>query len=407
MNSVCKDIFRSIHEGKWLSIEYKNKQEIITKYWIAIKDININCNLLKVDGLHIGQLTITEFDIHIESILSSSLIDGSYCEKNEELIYDISLNHEKYQHLFNNIANLKILNYLSDCNRMDCTPYKCEYSLIEKIDLDILENGSLALDKAQFESIVKEFQNKSSNNSSKFKIKNLCMNILSINTPKGLYVLAYKKLQLDVKNRLLKTEDNITISNEFTINGEKQSIRQFLDAEDYYLVENFTKNSELIKDRITFYSKLSQGVDDMPYIIGIGKDITVDLNYDYNGLLDMYEKNDVTYPIKGFFGDITARPIRIKNFPIVLLNKKVNIDQLLAINTSIKYPIAYVQGPPGTGKTNTIINTISTAFFNEKTVLFTSYNNHPIDGVFAVFYLTDAVAVFNSFSSAEPKTVQL
>ena len=29
------------------------------------------------------------------------------------------------------------------------------------------------------------------------------------------------------------------------------------------------------------------------------------------------------------------------------------------------------------------------------------------DGVFAVFYLTDAVAVFNSFSSTEPKTVQL
>lgn len=29
------------------------------------------------------------------------------------------------------------------------------------------------------------------------------------------------------------------------------------------------------------------------------------------------------------------------------------------------------------------------------------------DDVFAVFYLTDAVAVFNSFSSTEPKTVQL
>ncbi len=38
-------------------------------------------------------------------------------------------------------------------------------------------------------------------------------------------------------------------------------------------------------------------------------------------------------------------------------------------------------GPPGTGKTNTIINTILTAFFNEKTVLFASYNNHPINGV--------------------------
>ena len=47
----------------------------------------------------------------------------------------------------------------------------------------------------------------------------------------------------------------------------------------------------------------------------------------------------------------------------------------------MKYPIAYIQGPPGTGKTNTIINTIVTAFFNERTVLFASYNNHPINGV--------------------------
>jgi len=29
------------------------------------------------------------------------------------------------------------------------------------------------------------------------------------------------------------------------------------------------------------------------------------------------------------------------------------------------------------------------------------------DGVFAVFYLTDAVAVFNSFSNPTPKTIQL
>ena len=31
----------------------------------------------------------------------------------------------------------------------------------------------------------------------------------------------------------------------------------------------------------------------------------------------------------------------------------------------------------------------------------------PDDNIFEVFYLTDAVAVFNSFSSTEPKTVQL
>ncbi|MDR2943772.1 MAG: AAA family ATPase [Methanosarcinales archaeon] len=58
------------------------------------------------------------------------------------------------------------------------------------------------------------------------------------------------------------------------------------------------------------------------------------------------------------------------------------MDQLLAINKAMKYPLAYIQGPPGTGKTYTIVNTIITAFFNERTVLFTSYNNHPIDSVF-------------------------
>jgi uncharacterized pyridoxamine 5'-phosphate oxidase family protein len=29
------------------------------------------------------------------------------------------------------------------------------------------------------------------------------------------------------------------------------------------------------------------------------------------------------------------------------------------------------------------------------------------DGIFEVFYLTDAVAVFNSFSNPTPKTIQL
>ncbi|EEC56364.1 hypothetical protein BACPEC_02873 [[Bacteroides] pectinophilus ATCC 43243] len=31
MNTVCRDIFRAIHEGKWLSIEYRNGQDEVTK----------------------------------------------------------------------------------------------------------------------------------------------------------------------------------------------------------------------------------------------------------------------------------------------------------------------------------------------------------------------------------------
>ena len=31
MNTVARDIFQAIHEGKWLKIEYKNKEEQTTK----------------------------------------------------------------------------------------------------------------------------------------------------------------------------------------------------------------------------------------------------------------------------------------------------------------------------------------------------------------------------------------
>lgn len=75
---------------------------------------------------------------------------------------------------------------------------------------------------------------------------------------------------------------------------------------------------------------------------------------------------------------MTAKPRRRKSYPLALLNNKVNLDQLLAINNAMRYPLAYVQGPPGTGKTNTIVNTLTTAFFNDRTVLFPATTTIPL-----------------------------
>lgn len=120
----------------------------------------------------------------------------------------------------------------------------------------------------------------------------------------------------------------------------------------------------------------------MPYVLGLGMDVVLNLHDEYKAILDMFEKQQVTYPVKAFFGELLERPRRTKAYPIALINQNINLDQLLAINNAMKYPLAYIQGPPGTGKTNTIINTIVTAFFNNTTVLFASYNNVPIDNVF-------------------------
>ena len=150
-------------------------------------------------------------------------------------------------------------------------------------------------------------------------------------------------------------EPEPVICREFTINGAKLSIHQFLDADDHALLDDFYKNQETIKDRITRGNPQVRGVDDMPYLIAIGRDCPVDLEHEYRGILNMFEDpsgETVTAPLRAFFGEMTARPRRRKSYPLALLNNKVNLDQLLAINNAMRYPLAYVQGPPGTGKTH-------------------------------------------------------
>ena len=380
MNAVCRDIFKAIHENKWLSIEYKNKQEEITKYWIGIIDVNPIKRILHVEGLHLGQFSTARLNIYIDSIVSSNVIEGSYFEVKERLKEDIQLNQQKYESLFHQISNLKILNYYIDCNKLDSIPYKTEYSLIDHFDGDCIRKGDYHLTQEQFREIVTNFQYGSANNTKK-RIRQIALNVLSVPMKQGLYVLAYREMRLDVVNRCLKPSEEITICTEFTVDGATQSIRKFLDADDYELLNEFEENQEVIKDRITECNSHIKGVDDMPYLIAIGRDIILDLQEEYRAIDDMFQSGKVSAPIKAFFGNLVQEPASRKVFPIALLNKQINLDQLLAIHNAMKYPLAYIQGPPGTGKTNTIVNTLVTAFFNEQTVLFVSYNNHPIDGV--------------------------
>lgn len=387
MNAVFRDIFRAIHEGKWISIEYRNREDQTTKYWIGIRNLDVRNRTLAVEGLHLVRHTVEAFDkIKIDSIQNSRIIEGSFYPINETLVKDIYLNPHKYNTIFDNTANLKILGYLEMCNRLDTVPYKSDFSLVRYLDHDHIRGELYQLSAEQFREIVKNFQyqtEKREHADGRLQIRQLAMNVLSIHMTQGLYVLAYRKLNLDVKQRALKPDNEITICTEFTIDGTKQSIRRFLDGDEYELLADFEANQERIKDCIA--KRMKQGgsnVDDMPYIIGLEADIALDLHKEYQAIMRMYQQGEVPVPIRAFFGDLLERPRRTAAYPITLINQRINMDQLLAIHNAMKYPVAYIQGPPGTGKTNTIINTIVTAFFNERTVLFASYNNHPINGVY-------------------------
>ncbi len=381
MNGICREVFRAIHEGKWLSIEYRNKDDRVTKYWIGIKDLDVRHKRLLVDGLHLTKLELAELNIFIDSIQQAAVIDGSYCPVNQELVDDIAIHPEKYACLFNQIPNLKILNYLVDCNRLDTVPYNCEYKLIRHFDADSFDNGICQLTAEQFSDIVKHFQYETLKKDGKVRLRQLGLNEISVSFQHGIYVLAYRRLRLDVANGCMRADEKITFNQEFSIDGEKYSISRFIDMDDLDDINEPGADIEKIKDIITRNNPHISGINDMPYVFAMARDFTLDLETEYKAIMDMYETDEVTVPVRAFFGEYLKRPLRRKQYPIALLNRRVNLDQLLAISNAMKYPLTYVQGPPGTGKTNTILNTILTAYFNDRTVLFASSNNHPIDEV--------------------------
>ena len=397
--SVAKSIFKAIHEGKWLSIEYCNKEGETTRYWVAVKGVDVPRKMLVVDGLHLGILALKEgMRIFVDSIRSATVVEGSYCETNQALVRDIAENPERYAGLFGKVVNVKVLSYLADCSKLDATPYCCDYALIDHLDGESVAGGLCPLDDDQFKKIVHTFHKESLAQAKASgrppKLKSLCLNVLSVNTKRGLHVLAYRRLNLDVKRRALVAADDITVCREFEVGGtrdeegrsgvsvrKRESIRRYLDADEMGLLDDFSRNAERIKDCIAAGGKGAIKVDDMPYLLALGIDCSIDLEREYQGITDMVQQDSLTVPLRAFFGELVKVPARRKTYPLVLVDRKVNLDQLLTIHHAIRQPVTYVQGPPGTGKTSTIINTILSAFFNNKTVLMASYNNHPVDGV--------------------------
>ena len=126
MNEICRDIFRAVHEGKWLKIEYLNRNSETTHYWIGIKQIDVNNGKLIVEGLDVAHYQIRELIVNIQSIKKSSVLENTFFPVNDDLIEDIDLNPQKYSELFHNPFNLKVLTYYEKCNQMDC----CSYQLI-------------------------------------------------------------------------------------------------------------------------------------------------------------------------------------------------------------------------------------------------------------------------------------
>jgi superfamily I DNA and/or RNA helicase len=384
MYNYGHEVIKSIYQGKWLDIEYINKDGNHTRFYAFIKDINLVKKTFVVDSFNITKnIDTVNIFVKYDNILSAKCVDATYHEKNDKLIDDIKSSIDSYAFLFKGTSNIKVLDYLYECHINNVTPIKSNYILARYIDVDTINNKKdYKLSNDQFETIFTGFKNQIENDSKYGSHTELGMNILSIREENGIYVLAYKRLFLDIKNKRLICDDLITINKEYIDGEHKYSIARFLPEEEIHLLNDFNENKKKIIRVIENYYKYRDRIMDTPYIVEVGRKSFLDLKSQYQGIIDMYNNDSISNPIKAYFGEVSSKFIRRKNYPITLINNKINIDQLLTLHKAMKYPLTYVQGPPGTGKTNTIINLIVTAFFNDKSVLVSSYNNHPMNSVY-------------------------
>ena len=127
MTGVARAVFRALHEGKWLSIEYRNGFDKVTRFWAGIRGLNAKNRSLIVDGLHLHNYTVKEHTLYLDRIQWAEVVEGSFCPRNEALLRDMDNDPRRYDALFGSTANLRVLDYLAACSKLDNTPYRADY----------------------------------------------------------------------------------------------------------------------------------------------------------------------------------------------------------------------------------------------------------------------------------------
>lgn len=372
-------IGKAIREGKYLNITYKNKDGEITPFWISILDINAN------DELYVNMFNVTKDEpilnakIFISSIQTAEILKFSHYDVTDALIKkideDISLQKYDFDRFDNNV-----LNYYLECYKANNDPFLHKTHLIPTLDLDeLISKNPYHLTNKQQSIIIKEIYNNDFNTLYDYELA-LCEFSIDIKS-KGKFVVAFRKLTFNPVGKNLQIGDKIYFNPNFYIKDMKYSLSYYTDLspsdfETLYLKDK-TGTIEVLK------GNFNQGElpNTRPEIVVLGY-AQIDISAIYEEINTDHSNKEMEVPLKAFFQNLSSLDRKNRKEPhIVLYDNNVNIDQLQTIYNSLKYPVTYVQGPPGTGKTQTILNIVVNCLVNNKTLLITSNNNIPVDGI--------------------------
>ena len=379
-------ISEGIKNGKWIYISYKNNQNEITYYWIAIKDIDLKKRILYVSIFN-DQKSLNSLDaiIKFDNILSAKLLEFTTYETPIKLIDKIEKNHEDAKWLKYESFNNNILRYYLKCNELDNDPFQKDTFLISGIDKDVLlKNKQIVLNEEQEKQVLNYIKNYDEKKMYD-EINYLILSFLSIDENDKKYIVLYYDVRFNPSNKKLSICDIPRVNQSFLIRNKRHSLSSYIDIDPQEFTNNISNHLDQYLNEYTelIRANLRDGemINQLPEFLILQRSISAILAPTYSTIEEKIENGNLDYPLKAFFGNTNRFGSKRKEPSIVIYDDKVNIDQMRVIYNSMKYPITYVQGPPGTGKTQTILNVILSAFFNSRTTLICSSNNKPINGI--------------------------
>lgn len=375
--TVC--IGEAIREGKYLSITYKNKDGKITPFWISILDITRHDKIV-VDMFNVMKdEPLFKRTISISSIQSAELLKFSHYDVPPELIKKINEDDSLDIYEFDRYSN-NILNYYLECNKANNDPFLHKTHLIPEIDLEgLIEKSPYQLSNEQQKQIIKEIYHNDYNKYYDYKLA-LCEFSIDLES-KGKFVVAYLELTYDPVKKTMLIGKATQFNPNFYIKDVKYSLSYYTDFSPSDFEEQYLKNKEETINLLLDNFKLGELPNTRPEIVVLGYS-KIDIAPIFDRINTEHDNQEMQIPLKAFFKNSSLLDRKNRKEPhIVLYDKNVNIDQLRTIYNSLKYPVTYVQGPPGTGKTQTILNIVVNCLTNNKTVLISSNNNVPIDGI--------------------------
>jgi hypothetical protein len=317
--------------------------------------------------------------IFISRIQTAEILKFSHYDVSEKLIKKIEEDESLQKYDFDRY-DINVLNYYLECYKANIDPFLHKKHLVPELDIYELEDQNpYPLTNEQLKYILKEIYRNEYNTYYEYELA-ICEFSIDLDS-KGKFVVAYRKLMFDPVGKTLSIGSTTNFNSNFFIGDTKYSLSYYTDLSPIDFEKSYREDAIGTIKLLTYNFRSGELPNTRPDIVVLGYK-QIDISNIYDEINSEKTKDEHQIPLKAFFQNSSILDRKNRKEPqLVLYDNNVNIDQLRTIYNSIKYPVTYVQGPPGTGKTQTILNIVVNCLVNNKTLLITSNNNTPIDGI--------------------------